>query len=94
MELRRRLATLTKLVTNDQEWWYFKPVANGDEEQRLADFKAISSMAKFDEALSADKLLGVALNDDELALVRIRDRLDQLLSGKTKSLIFTIEKNK
>ena len=89
MELRRRLAMLTKLVANDQEWWYFKPVANGDEEQRLADFKAINSVAKFDEAQSADKLLGVALDsiaEDGLALIRIRERLDELLSGKTMFL--------
>ena len=89
LELRRRLAMLTKLVANDQEWWYFKPVANGDEEQRLADFKAINSVAKFDEAQSADKLLGVALDsiaEDGLALVRIRERLDELLSGKTMFL--------
>ena len=95
LELRRRLAMLTKLVANDQEWWYFKPVANGDEEKRLADFKAINSMAKFDEALSANKLLGVALEsivEDGHVLMRIRDSLDELLSGKTKTLIFPMLK--
>lgn len=83
IEIRRRLALLTNIFTNNQEWWYY--IINNDLdllEKEVEEIKRCNNMKTFHKLIESEKLFSLPLTsiiEDNLSLLEIKKSLDDLI---------------
>ena len=92
IDLRRRIAMLTKVLVGDQEWWYYSgeshATAGAVSDEELATIKAANSLSSFHKLVEEGKLFSMPLTvlfEDAMSLSDMRRSLITLTSSNKPS---------
>ena len=85
IEIRRKLALLTNVYANNQEWFYYivKSDQETSKEETIANLKTYNDLASFHRLIETNKLFAIPLTtliEDNQTLVEMKKTLDELNS--------------
>jgi hypothetical protein len=87
LELRRKVALLTNVITSNQEWWYY--VNSEPDPKDLEQIKSSNSLSSFHKLIESEKLFSLPLTsiiEDSSTLAEMKQSLVDLTSPHNASV--------